>query len=265
MITKPTRITKPKTRKLRDLRELRELRDDVVTALSYVRQQIISCNRCERLRAYCQRIALEKKAAHRNDTYWGRPVPGFGDPRARVLVIGLAPAAHGANRTGRVFTGDGPLGSGDFLMRAMHAAGFANIPTARHPDDGLTLTDAYIAAAVRCAPPDNKPTPAEIQACHRHLVAEAAALPRLQVIVGLGRIGFDAAWRLLADRGIVVRPRPEFGHGAVHRAPDGTTVIASYHPSRQNTNTGKLTPPMLDDVFQTARRLVLSSARRKRK
>ena len=140
--------------------------------LASVRHDIITCTRCERLRTYCARIAADKKAAHRNDTYWGRPVPGFGDPNARVLVLGLAPAAHGANRTGRVFTGDG---SGDFLMTAMHSAGFANITTSQRADDGLTLTDAYIAAAVRCAPPDNKPTPAEIAACHPHLVAETAA------------------------------------------------------------------------------------------
>jgi uracil-DNA glycosylase family 4 len=182
-------------------------------------------------------------------------VPGFGDHQARVLVIGLAPAAHGANRTGRVFTGDGPLGSGDFLMRAMHACGFASIPTARRPDDGLTLKDAFIAAAVRCAPPDNKPTPAEILACHPHLVAEAAALPRMKVIVGLGRVGFDAAWRLLASRGIVVRPRPAFGHDVVYET-GPYAVIGSYHPSRQNTNTGKLTPPMMEAVFQRARALL---------
>ena len=199
-------------------------------------------------------MAIEKKAAHRDDEYWGRPVPGFGDPLARVLVIGLAPAAHGANRTGRVFTGDGPGASGDFLMRAMHEHGFANIPTARHPDDGLTLTDAFIAAAVRCAPPDNQPLPAEIAACHAHLVAEVAALPRIKVIVGLGRIAFDAAWRLLADRGVVVRPRPAFAHNAAHRE-GGYTVIGSYHPSRQNTNTGKLTPEMLSSVFANVRRL----------
>jgi uracil-DNA glycosylase family 4 len=217
-----------------------------------VHQQIVSCNLCDRLRTYCRRIAVEKKAAHRNDEYWGRPVPGFGDRLARVLVIGLAPAAHGANRTGRVFTGDGPSGSGDFLMRALHEHGFASIPTARHPDDGLRLTDAYIAAAVRCAPPDNKPTPAEIATCHPHLVAEAAALPNITVIVALGRIGFDAAWRLLADRGVVIRPKPEFGHGLTYEA-GKYTVIASYHPSRQNTNTGKLTAEMMDEVFAKAR------------
>lgn len=217
-------------------------------SLDAVRARIIACTRCPRLRTYCTRIATEKKAAHRNDTYWGKPVPGFGDPNARVLVLGLAPAAHGANRTGRVFTGDG---SGDFLIRAMHAAGFANITTCQRIDDGLKLTDAYILSAVRCAPPDNKPTPEEIANCHPHLVAEVAALPRIKVIVALGKIGFDAAWRLLADRGIVLRPKPAFGHGVVIRT-QGPTVIGSFHPSRQNTNTGKLTPPMLEWVFKKA-------------
>ena len=207
------------------------------------------------MRAYCDGIARTKKAAHREDVYWGRPVPGFGDPNARVLVLGLAPAAHGANRTGRVFTGDG---SGDFLMRAMHAAGFANITTSQRIDDGLALKDAYILSAVRCAPPDNKPTTQEIAACHPHLVAEVAALPNVKVIVALGKIGFDAAWRLLAARGIVMKPKPVFGHGVVYPTPGGPTVIGSFHPSRQNTNTKKLTPPMLEDVFQTA--AVLSRA-----
>jgi uracil-DNA glycosylase family 4 len=224
----------------------------MAVALSAVHHAIVSCTRCERLRTYCTQIAREKKAAHRDDVYWGKPVPGFGDPNARVLVLGLAPAAHGANRTGRVFTGDG---SGDFLMRAMHAAGFANIATSRRVDDGLRLTDAYIAAAVRCAPPHNKPSVEEIAACHPHLVAEVAALRRLRVIVALGKIGFDAAWRLLADRGVRVRPKPLFGHGLVYRTQGGAAVIASYHPSRQNTNTRKLTPAMLASVFQTAARL----------
>jgi uracil-DNA glycosylase family 4 len=230
-------------------------------ALSSIHREIISCQRCERLRTYCTRIATEKKAAHRADVYWGKPVPGFGDPRARVLVLGLAPAAHGANRTGRVFTGDG---SGDFLMTAMHSAGFANITTSQRTDDGLRLRDAYIAAAVRCAPPGNKPLPAEIGACHPHLVAEVAALAHLKVIVALGRIAFDAAWRLLADRGIDVRPRPAFGHGLAYHPDDGPAVIASYHPSRQNTNTGKLTPPMLASVFAEARRLATAARRNSR-
>jgi uracil-DNA glycosylase family 4 len=219
-----------------------------VNALDLARQHIVNCNRCERLRSYCEQIAVERKAAHRGDVYWGRPVPGFGDPQARVLVLGLAPAAHGANRTGRVFTGDG---SGDFLMRAMHAAGFANITTSRRADDGLTLRDAYILSAVRCAPPANKPTPSEIAACHSHLIAETAALPRVTVILALGRIGFDAALRLVAARGEPVKPRPRFGHGLVYRT-SGPAIVASFHPSRQNTNTGKLTPPMLESVFRTA-------------
>ena len=225
--------------------------------LAAVHARITECRRCERLRSYCARIAREKKAAHRGDIYWGRPVPGFGDPAARVLVLGLAPAAHGANRTGRVFTGDG---SGDFLMRAMHAAGFANLTTSQRADDGLQLRDAYIAAAVRCAPPDNKPLPSEIAACHPHLVAEIAALPRIEVIVALGRIGFEAAWRLLGDRGVPVRPRPAFGHGLVYRPAGAPAVIASYHPSRQNTNTGKLRPDMLAEVFIVAARIVAGAA-----
>jgi uracil-DNA glycosylase len=223
-----------------------------VIPLELVRQNIITCTACVRLRTYCGRIAVEKKAAHRGDIYWGRPVPGFGDPDARLLVLGLAPAAHGANRTGRVFTGDG---SGDFLMRAMHSAGFANMATSQRADDGLALTDAFIAAAVRCAPPDNKPTPGEIAACHAHLVDELGALPNIRAVVCLGKIAFDAAWRLLASRGVVVRPRPGFEHGAIYRA-GGFAVIASYHPSRQNTNTGKLTPPMLASVFRAAKRAV---------
>jgi len=226
-----------------------------VSTLPIITRDIVACTRCARLRTYCARVARDKKAAHRQDTYWGKPVPGFGDPHARLLVLGLAPAAHGANRTGRVFTGDG---SGDFLMRAMHDAGFANIPTSQRSDDGLKLKNAYIAAAVRCAPPGNKPTPDEIAACHAHLVAEAAALTRLTVIVALGRIAFDASWRLLADRGVVVRPKPSFGHGLTYRPQAGPIVIASYHPSRQNTNTGKLTRPMLEAVFRKAAQLVNS-------
>jgi uracil-DNA glycosylase family 4 len=222
-------------------------------ALVTIHEAIISCARCPRLREYCQRVAREKRAAFRQETYWGRPVPGFGDPEARILLVALAPAAHGANRTGRPFTGDGAGGSGDFLMAALHANGLANQPYSRSKDDGLVLTDAWIGSAVRCAPPGNKPTPGEIAACHGHLVAEVAALPNVRVIVALGRIAFDATWRLLAERGIEVRPRPTFGHGRVYRTRGGPTVIASYHPSRQNTNTGKLTPAMLRGVFRRAR------------
>jgi len=224
--------------------------------LSAVRDQIISCDRCPRLRSYCARIGREKRRAFREDTYWARPVPGFGDPRARLLLVGLAPAAHGANRTGRVFTGDGGGGSGDFLMAALHRAGYANIPTSQHRDDGLTLRDAYIAAAVRCAPPDNKPTPEEIGNCLPHLAAEIEALSRVRIVVALGRIAFDAYLQLLKRRGQVVRPRPLFGHGMAHRLPNAQMLIGCYHPSRQNTNTGKLTAEMMDDVFRLASRVL---------
>ncbi|MGC4084539.1 MAG: uracil-DNA glycosylase [Vicinamibacterales bacterium] len=223
-------------------------------ALTLVRNDIIACERCSRLRTYCQRIAREKRRAYRLDTYWGRPVPGFGDPSARLLIVGLAPAAHGANRTGRVFTGDGIGGSGDFLMAALHRAGFANMPTSRHPNDGLELHDAYIAAAVRCAPPDNKPTPEEIARCLPHLDAELDALPNVGVVVALGKIGFDAYLQLLKIRGVGVRPKPAFGHGSIAALPNGQTLIGCYHPSRQNTNTGRLTPRMMDAVFRAAAR-----------
>jgi uracil-DNA glycosylase family 4 len=224
-------------------------------SLAVIARAIATCEDCARLRSYCRRIAIEKKAAHRDDTYWGRPVPGFGDPAARVLLVGLAPAAHGANRTGRVFTGDG---SGDFLMSALHATGFANIPTARRADDGLALTDAYILAAVRCAPPDNKPLPDEIARCRRHLTAEIAALPRLRVVIALGKIAHDAYLAYLAEaHGLRIRPRPEFGHGSETTLGAGRPVLLGcYHPSRQNTNTGKLTPPMMRLVFERARSLI---------
>jgi uracil-DNA glycosylase family 4 len=214
-----------------------------------VRDTIVTCQRCPRLREYCRRIAQQKRAAYRDELYWARPVPGFGDPQARVLLLGLAPAAHGANRTGRVFTGDGVGGSGDFLMSALHRAGFANIGTSHHVNDGLTLRDVYIAATVRCAPPDNKPLPGEIAACADHLDAEVAALPRLRVVVTLGKIAWDAWFQHLARKDIVVRPRPVFGHAQIYRAPGGLTIVGCFHPSRQNTNTGKLTPAMYDELF----------------
>jgi uracil-DNA glycosylase len=199
-------------------------------------------------------------------------VPGFGDPDARLLLVGLAPAAHGANRTGRVFTGDGVGGSGDFLMSALHRTGFANMATSTRADDGLRLTDAYIAAAVRCAPPDNKPLPEEIARCLDHLDAEVSTLPRVQVVVALGKIGFDAWLQLLRKRGTALSPRPRFGHGVVVQidsSGQSTTdrlmvaphtppryLVGCYHPSRQNTNTGKLTARMMEEVFRTARRLL---------
>jgi uracil-DNA glycosylase family 4 len=229
-----------------------------VGSLAEVHRDIISCTRCERLRTYCTEIARTKRAAFRGETYWAKPVPGFGDPNARVLILGLAPAAHGANRTGRVFTGDGGGGSGDFLMAAMHRHGFASIPTSRSVDDGLHLKGAFIAAVVRCAPPDNKPTPEEIIACQTHLEAELAQLPNVQVVIALGKIAFDAWWKVMARKGVLVKPRPDFGHGVVHKVKGSPVVIGSYHPSRQNTNTGKLTPQMMSAVFRQAARLVQS-------
>jgi len=204
-------------------------------SLAAARAAIVRCEDCPRLRSYCARVAAEKKAAYRDETYWGKPVPGFGDPDARLLLVGLAPAAHGANRTGRMFTGDGVGGSGDFLMTALHATGFANQPTSRHPDDGLALRDAFVLAAARCAPPDNKPAPEEIVRCRRHLAAEIAALPRVRVVVALGKIGHGSE----ADLG-----------------PGLPILLGCYHPSRQNTNTGKLTPPMMRAVFERARALI---------
>lgn len=223
-------------------------------ALAAVHRAIVSCDRCPRLRAYCQRVAGEKRAAFRDEVYWGRPVPGFGDPAARLLILGLAPAAHGANRTGRVFTGDGVGGSGDFLLAAMHATGFATLPTSRHAGDGLELRDAFISAAVRCAPPDNKPTPEEFIRCEAHLLAEWAALPNVRAVLCLGRLAWDAAWRALGARGHrVPRPRPAFEHEARVSLPDGFTLLGAYHPSRQNTHTGRLTPAMLTSAFRLAK------------
>jgi uracil-DNA glycosylase family 4 len=224
-------------------------------ALAAAREAIVTCERCPRLRTYCQRIGREKRAAYRDDTYWARPVPGFGDPAARIVLVGLAPAAHGANRTGRIFTGDGNGGSGDFLMAALYANGLSNLPHSRSIDDGLALHDTWVVSAVRCAPPDNKPTPQEIRTCHAHLCAELDALPNARVYVALGRLAFDACWRILADRGIRAARRPVFEHGGVYRLPGAPAVVASYHPSRQNTHTGRLTPAMLRAVFRRAKAL----------
>ncbi|MDP9291052.1 MAG: uracil-DNA glycosylase, partial [Verrucomicrobiota bacterium] len=183
--------------------------------------------------------------------YWGKPVPSFGDPEARLFVIGLAPAAHGGNRTGRVFTGDS---SGDWLFRALHKAGFANQAVSRHRGDGLELRDCYISAVIHCAPPDNKPLPNEIANCRDYLDAELRALENVRVIVALGRIAFE---NFLKHVPIAATPRPQFSHGAIFAIDDSKTLIASYHPSRQNTNTGKLTEPMLDSIFMKARELLL--------
>jgi uracil-DNA glycosylase family 4 len=221
------------------------------TTLASLHREIVACTRCARLRAHCLDVAAVKRAAYRDETYWGRPLPGFGDPGARLLVVGLAPGAHGANRTGRMFTGDR---SGLFLMTAMHAAGFASVPISESLRDGLTLRDAWITAAVRCAPPDNKPTPQEFDACLPFLETEWAALPRVRVVVTLGKLAWDATWRVLTARGHGLRPRPAFGHGARVQPPQGgPLVLGAFHPSQQNTFTGRLTPEMLAQVFRDAR------------
>ena len=205
---------------------------------------VCDCRRCPRLVAWREQVAETKRAAYRDERYWGRGVPGFGDPAARILVLGLAPAAHGANRTGRVFTGDR---SGDWLFRAMHRAGLANQPTSASADDGLRLNGAWVTAAVKCAPPDNKPLPEERVNCRQFLQRELALLANVKVVVCLGAFAFNAACDEFA-----VKPRPKFGHGAQCVASNGLTLLCSYHPSQQNTFTGRLTEPMLDAVFSRA-------------
>ena len=218
--------------------------------LDSLREEVAGCRRCPRLVAWREKIAREKRAAFRGDEYWGRPVPGFGDPEASVLVVGLAPAAHGANRTGRMFTGDR---AGDWLYRAMHRAGFANQALSRDREDGLELTGAYVTAGVRCAPPQNRPTTAERDRCAPYLGRELDLLwGRLHTVVALGGFAFNLILGMLAARGLAVpRPRPRFGHG-VEVDLERLVVLASYHPSQQNTFTGKLTEPMLDAVWGRA-------------
>jgi uracil-DNA glycosylase family 4 len=218
-------------------------------ALAALTAEVVDCRRCPRLVEWRERVAREKVRRFRDETYWGRPVPGFGDPDARILLVSLAPAAHGGNRTGRVFTGDA---SGDFLFPALHAVGLANQPTSRRADDGLLLHDAYIAAAVRCAPPDNRPLPAERDNCAPYLARELATLEGVRVIVALGGYAWESTFRAIAAvRGEDPRPRPRFGHGAEASA-GGYRIVASYHPSQQNTLTGRLTAPMLGDVLRRA-------------
>jgi uracil-DNA glycosylase family 4 len=226
----------------------------VTHALDQLEREIVDCRLCPRLVAWREQVAREKRAAFAGETYWGRPVPGFGDPAARVVVLGLAPAAHGGNRTGRVFTGDR---SGDFLFAALHRTGFANQPTSVHAGDGLALRDAWITAAVRCAPPANKPTPVERDTCLPYAARELELLADVQVIVCLGAFAWDAALRLLSLRGAPVpKPRPRFGHGAEHHPePPHPALLGCFHPSQQNTFTGKLTPVMIDAVLLRAREL----------
>jgi uracil-DNA glycosylase family 4 len=216
-------------------------------SLDQVTAEIVDCFKCPRLVAWREQVAIEKRASYAGEDYWGRPAPGFGDPRAELLLVGLAPAAHGANRTGRVFTGDR---SGDWVYRALHKAGYANQPTSVARDDGLSLTGAYVTAAVRCAPPANKPTPVERDTCLPYLAREWALLTEVKVVVVLGLFAYQVVAKLAG-----LRPRPAFGHGVEALLPDGRTLLCSYHPSQQNTFTGVLTEPMFDAIFTRARAL----------
>lgn len=221
--------------------------------LAQLNREIVTCTKCPRLVTYRELIAREKRRAYRDCEYWGKPVPGFGDPNARVLVLGLAPGAHGSNRTGRPFTGDA---SGNFMYPVLFETGFANQPNATSREDGLQLHDLYITAAARCAPPDNKPLPGELANCASFLDREIDGLKRLRVIVALGKIGFDAYLNFLRRRGLLQsKAAYVFAHGAHHELPDGKILLASYHPSNQNTQTGKLTRPMFLSIFKQAARL----------
>jgi uracil-DNA glycosylase family 4 len=231
--------------------------------LSWARLEraVTRCRRCPRLVAHREAVARVKRRQYRDEVYWGRPVPGFGDRAARLFIVGLAPAAHGGNRTGRIFTGDR---SGDWLFAALHATGFANQPTSVRRGDGLALRDAYIAAIARCAPPDNKPLPAEIANCRPYLLRELALLTRLRVVVCLGGLALDGFLRGWAAAGRdVPSPRPRFAHAAAYALPGGITLLCSYHPSQQNTFTGRLTMSMLTDVFTRARAACGASAPRR--
>lgn len=226
-------------------------------ALARLQEVVVACRRCPRLVRHRERVAREKVRRYREEVYWGRPLPSFGAPAARLLVIGLAPAAHGGNRTGRMFTGDD---SGHWLTRALHATGFANQPTSSHRGDGLRLNDAYITAALRCAPPGNKPRARELTNCRAYVLSEVQLLARVKVVVALGRIAFDAYLKAREALGRPpLYPRPRFAHNRAVRLPEGVTLIASYHPSRQNTQTGRLTRRMFGAVFQNARRALTAA------
>jgi len=228
--------------------------NDLPAWLKVLNEEVVACIRCPRLVVYREKIAREKRRAYVDWDYWGKPVPGFGDPDARVLILGLAPGAHGSNRTGRPFTGDS---SGNFMYPVLYKTGFANQASATHRGDGLILKDAYITAAVRCAPPANKPTPEEIAACTRFLDREIDGLKNVKVVVALGRIGFDAYLNYLKRRGQISTKAPYvFAHAAKYTMPDGRLLLASYHPSSQNTNTGKLNEKMFTEIFREAARSV---------
>jgi uracil-DNA glycosylase len=232
----------------------------MASALSMLHKEVVNCVRCPRLVVYREQVSREKRRAYREHEYWGRPVPGFGDPKARVLILGLAPGAHGSNRTGRPFTGDA---SGKFMYPILYKVGFASQPEAEHRDDGLRLIDCYITAAIRCAPPDNKPLLSELQNCSSFLDRELAILKNVKLVVALGKIGFDAYLAHLKRRGILQsRGGYVFGHAARYEMPNGITLLASYHPSNQNTATGKLTAAMFEQVFRTAKEIAQGKQRR---
>jgi uracil-DNA glycosylase family 4 len=222
------------------------------TQLELLEREIVDCERCPRLVEHCRNVAVLKRRAYRDWDYWGKPVASFGDPDAWLLIVGLAPGAHGANRTGRMFTGDR---SGDFLYGVLHTAGFASRPASVSRDDGMVLRGAYITAAVHCAPPDNKPSREEMAACREYLEREVDLLPNLRVVVALGRLAFDVYLSMLRDRGLIIRRADfEFAHNRLHRTGEGQPLlVSSYHPSQQNTLTGRLTERMLSDVFVRAK------------
>jgi uracil-DNA glycosylase family 4 len=222
-----------------------------VAQLEAINAEIVACRRCPRLVSWREEAALRPPARYAGQRYWARPLPGFGDPSARIMIVGLAPAAHGGNRTGRIFTGDR---SGDFLFAALHAVGLANQPTSVSRDDGLRLDDVYIAAVNRCAPPGNRPTPTERDNCLPYLVRELASLERLRVVVALGAFAWHGVLRAVATNSVAVRPRPRFAHGA-QAAAGNLALLGSFHPSQQNTFTGRLTTPMLEAIFRRAREL----------
>ncbi|MBI4534604.1 MAG: uracil-DNA glycosylase [Candidatus Melainabacteria bacterium] len=224
-------------------------------ALRELTDRIVACRRCPRLVQYREMVARQKRAAYKHETYWGKPLPGFGDPQARLLIVGLAPAAHGGNRTGRMFTGDS---SGNFLMRGLNKYGFANLPDSISSDDGLQLQDAYILAIVRCAPPDNKPLPSEVVNCRQFLLEESALLPNIQAVLALGKVAFDGYLNALVSHGLRFS-KPLFKHGAQYELMSGLPrLFTSYHPSRQNTQTGRLTEEMFNDVLEQIRAFLCS-------
>jgi uracil-DNA glycosylase len=251
MIARPNLLSVPVDRDSSGQSPTRDRAASPQRALSSLQAQIVACRECARLVAWRETVAAERRAAYREQTYWGRPVPGFGDPSARIVVLGLAPAAHGANRTGRIFTGDR---SGDWLHRAMHRAGLANQPTSVAVDDGLELHDAWVTSVVKCAPPGNRPLPDERDRCERFLRAELDLLTRVRVVVCLGAFGYEAACRVFG-----VRPRPAFAHGREVAVSGGEVLVCSYHPSQQNTFTGRLTEAMLDAIFARAVELARSA------